>query len=95
MVEGRAELVLTTPDGGPMPFADLVAPEVIGPIETPDGGRIVALRALSDCEIVTVEASVAAEVGSRNVELASAVNRMAELRRRRVERIVEHGGLGP
>ena len=53
--------------------------------------------AASDCEVVSVEGIVAAEVTGRHPDLASALNRLAATRRRQLERLRDSGsgdGLG-
>jgi hypothetical protein len=52
-------------------------------------GFSIALRAVSDCEIVKVDGGIAGEVGSRHADLAKALDRMATTRRRRVDRIMD------
>ena len=44
---------------------------------------------MSDCQVVTIAADTAGEVGSRNADLAAALARMATTRRRRIDRIME------
>lgn len=91
LTEGSAELVLVADaDGETVTVATVNDGDLIGLVT---GERIhghsLALRAVSDCEIVSVDGDVAGEVGSRQPELAGALERMATTRRRRVERILE------
>jgi CRP-like cAMP-binding protein len=51
-------------------------------------GRILALRAVTDCEVLVINAEAASEIGSRNAELAAAFNRMTAVRQRRIERVI-------
>ena len=88
IVEGRASLLLLD-HGVEEVIADVGEGEIVGLLSTlRQSGRLVA-RARTDCEIVTVDADVAGEIGSRNADLADALNRMATIRGRRVERILE------
>ena len=62
----------------------------VGVLEGPRGeGRLLAVRAQSDCEVIVVDAEAAGEVASRNTELAAAFNRLAAQRRRRLERMLD------
>ena len=64
--------------------------DLIGPMSAERmHGFSIALRAVSDCEIVKVDGSIAGEVGSRHADLAKALDRMATTRRRRVDRIMD------
>ncbi len=91
IVDGRALLVLTEPGGFEVTVSDLGPGDIVGLTGTDlaEGGEVV-VRAITDCDVVVVDGAIASEVGSRNTELAAALNRQSELRRRRVERIVEH-----
>jgi small-conductance mechanosensitive channel len=89
IVDGRADIVWTAPNGDTTVISEVAGPQSVGIIETPTGGGVVELRAVTDCEVIVVDASTAAEIGSRNADLASALNRSTELRRRRVERAVK------
>jgi signal-transduction protein with cAMP-binding, CBS, and nucleotidyltransferase domain len=90
--DGHAQMVLPD-DGTDHVIADFAAGEAIGVIDlsSPELRRVL-VRAVSDCVIVTVEAQAIGSVGSRNAELATALNRVAAIRRRRVERTREHAG---
>jgi CRP-like cAMP-binding protein len=98
VVDGRADLVLLEPaaDTGSASNTETVIGEIgagesVGYLEAPRAtGWLLALRAATDCEVVIVEASAAAEIASRSADVASAINRSAAMRRRRVERILEH-----
>lgn len=94
IVEGSADLVLSDVDGRETLISEVSAPDTIGLLEAPASGGAVLLRAVSDCEVITIEASVASEVGSRDIDLAAALNRTAELRRRRIDRLLDQKALG-
>ncbi len=88
--DGHAQMVLPD-DGTDHVIADFAAGEAIGVIDlsSPELRRVL-VRAVSDCVIATIDAQVIGAVGSRNAELATALNRVAAIRRRRVERTMEH-----
>ncbi|MGI9596506.1 MAG: mechanosensitive ion channel domain-containing protein, partial [Acidimicrobiales bacterium] len=86
IVAGRAEVRLTGADDSTAVISEVTAPQVVGAVEAPGGDGTLAVQAVTDCEVIELEASVAAEIGSRNAEMAAALNRIAEVRRRRVER---------
>lgn len=91
LVDGSAELVLL-PDSGSteITVATVNDGDLIGLLSGERvHGHSLALRAVSDCEIVTIDGEVAGEVGSRHAELANALDRMATTRRRRIDRILE------
>ncbi|NQY55676.1 MAG: mechanosensitive ion channel, partial [Ilumatobacteraceae bacterium] len=88
ILDGQARLVLLGPDGDERPIAELGPGDSVGLIENELGDELVtAARALTDCAVVAVASSALGEVGSRNTELAAALNRTAALRRRRVARV--------
>ena len=88
IVEGRASLMLID-RGVEEVIADLGEGEIVGLLTAYRRAGGLVARAQTDCEVVTVDADVAGEVGSRNAELADALNRMAAIRSRRVERVLE------
>jgi small-conductance mechanosensitive channel/CRP-like cAMP-binding protein len=95
MVAGRAVLVLIEPGHDEAIVGDLGAGETIGILDDPRGdGRILAVRAVTDCEVVVVDAAAASDVASRHTELAAAFNRLRQIRARRVERLLA-GRLDP
>ena len=49
---------------------------------------MLAVRAQTDCEVLIIDADVAGDVASRNSDLAAALNRLAGIRRRRLERVL-------
>ncbi len=90
IAEGRAELVLVEGDRTESVIAELAPGESVGLLgDAPGEGSRLISRALDDCVVVVVDAATSTEVGSRNVEVAAAFNRILALRRRRVERVVE------
>jgi CRP-like cAMP-binding protein len=88
IVAGRAELELSGTNGTTVVINEITAPDIVGAVKALGGGRTLAVRAVTDCEVIELEASAAAEIGSRNAEMAAALNRIAEIRRRRVERTI-------
>ncbi|MDX2381484.1 MAG: mechanosensitive ion channel, partial [Acidimicrobiia bacterium] len=91
LVEGAAELILaSTTNTDEITVATVNDGDLIGLLS---GERVhgydVALRAVSDCEMVTIDGDTAGEVGSRNPDLTTALDRMATTRRRRIDRILE------
>jgi small-conductance mechanosensitive channel len=89
MLEGRALLVLIEDGHDEAVIGEISVGEAVGSLEGLRGeGRMLALRAVTDCEVLLVNAEAAAEMGSRNVELAAAFNRMTAVRQRRVERVI-------
>ena len=93
IVEGRASLLLLD-HGVEEVIADVGEGEIVGLLSTHRQADGLVARARTDCEVVTVDADVAGEIGSRNADLADALNRMATIRGRRVERILERR-IGP
>ena len=90
IAEGRAVLNLVEDDGTETGVAELSVGDTVGLLgDAPGEGRHLSSLALSDCVVLVVEAAVAAEIGSRNAEVAAAFNRTVTLRRRRVERMLE------
>ncbi|MCP5032203.1 MAG: mechanosensitive ion channel [Actinomycetia bacterium] len=89
IVEGRADIVLTEADGRETVMSQLGRLETVGLIEAPVGGGALALHAVTDCEVIVIEASTAGEVASRNADIARAGNRMAEIRLPRVCQVLQ------
>lgn len=98
MTAGTARLVVRVGDDGDaaeITIGDLGQGELIDlATSTPGGGENIAVRALTDCEVVIVDPDVVGEVGSRNAELAAAFNQVASLRRRRIERVTDRRAMG-
>ena len=89
IVEGRALLVLIEPGRNDRVAGEVSVGETVGVFEGSRlEGRVVAVRAVTDCEVVVVDGVVAGQVGSRNTALATALNRLATIRSRRVDRLI-------
>jgi small-conductance mechanosensitive channel len=91
LLEGNARLVLLEPGFDESVISEIGVGDVVGLLESHRGDdRTVALRAVTDCEVVVVAADLVSETGSRNPEIAEAFNRLAAQRRRRIDRLVEN-----
>ncbi|MCP3856463.1 MAG: mechanosensitive ion channel [Actinomycetia bacterium] len=91
--EGRAQLVLVT-EGSEIPIGDLSTGEIIDlATSMPDGGGPIAVRALTDCEVLIVDPDVLGEIGSRAPDVADAFNRVSAIRRRRLGRLSRQRGV--
>jgi small-conductance mechanosensitive channel len=89
IVTGRARLVLIEPGGDDLTVGDVSVGDTIGVVEGSRlENRVVAARAVTDCEVVVIDADVAGQVSSRNAALATALNRLGAIRARRVDRLV-------
>ena len=89
VVEGSARLILIEPDGEERIVSDVDEGDTVGVLEGPRGGdRVLAVRTVTDCEVVIIEASAASDGASRNGELAAAFNRLRQIRSRRLERLL-------
>ena len=87
LVEGRAQFLLGDGDEQTV-SAEVSEGEIIGMLRTSRrDGYDISVRATTDCEVVVVDADEAGEIASRNAELAAALNRVASIRRRRMERV--------
>lgn len=89
IAEGRAALVLVESDGAQTTIDELGVGETVGLLGDAGAGSHLISKALDDCVVLVIEAAVAAEVGSRQADIAAAFNRVVTLRRRRVERMLE------
>jgi CRP-like cAMP-binding protein len=88
IADGEAMLVLIEPGEAERQIGDVGVGETIGVFEGSRlEGRVFAARAITDCEAVVIDATVAGQVASRNVALATALNRLATMRERRVDRL--------
>lgn len=89
LVEGAAEMVLSI-GGDEVVIATVNDGDLVGLLSGGTShGQQLSLRAVTDCEVIVVDGETASDVGSRHAELASAMDRMATTRRRRIERIIE------
>ena len=90
IAQGQAALVLLEPGHDETIIGDMAAGDVVGLLNTMRGEvRTVAIRAVTDCEVIVLPSEVTDEVGSRNADLVAAFNRVAALRERRINRLVE------
>lgn len=95
ILTGTATMVLLENGRDEQFVTELTAGETVGVLQGPRGeGRLLAVRARSDCEVIVVDAEAAGEVASRNAELAAALNRLGALRRRRLDRVLEQRSAG-
>ncbi|MDY7105050.1 MAG: mechanosensitive ion channel family protein [Actinomycetota bacterium] len=93
LAEGRAVIALVDDDGAGVRtetvVGELTAGESITSLGDVGEDRHLVVRAVSDCDVLVIDADVIGELGSRNTELAAAFNRLSSIRRRRIDRIVE------
>jgi small-conductance mechanosensitive channel/CRP-like cAMP-binding protein len=88
--EGNANLVLLEPGCEETVVGETGKGDVVGLLDTRiDDDRTVAIRAVSDCEVIVLSADSVDEVGSRNADLVAAFNRLVALRQRRINRTVQ------
>ncbi|MCP4306615.1 MAG: mechanosensitive ion channel [bacterium] len=87
---GSARISVEVEAGQPLTVADLAPGDVFGLVGTSDKWPQAPLTlAVTDCEIVLVESSVAQTVTSQTPALAAAMNQVMNARRRRIDRVVE------
>jgi small-conductance mechanosensitive channel len=90
IVEGAGRLVLLEPGFDEAVVSDVGVGDIVGLLDTRRGEqRVVALRAVTDCEVIVVPGDIMGEIGSRNAEVGAGFNRLVTLRQRRVRRLVE------
>jgi len=90
ILSGTAAMVLLDTGHDDEFVTELGAGETVGVLEGPRGeGRLLAVRARTDCEVMVIDAEAAGEVASRNADLAAALNRLGTLRQRRLDRVLE------
>jgi small-conductance mechanosensitive channel len=89
IVEGRAQLIALADDEENV-IAELGVGEIVGLLGATAGrdGQLVA-RAVTDCEVMIVDPDVTGEIGSRNANVATALNQTSAIRMRRLDRILE------
>ena len=93
ILSGTAAMVVLEPGKDEAFVTELTAGETVGVLEGPRGGHhTLAVRARSDCEALIVDAEAAGDVASRNADLAAALNRLAGIRHRRLERVLDARG---
>ncbi len=89
LLDGRATLVLIEVGSDDAIVGDIANGETVGMLESPRGEeRMIAVRAVTDCEVVIVGAAAASDITSRHAELAAAFNRLRTIRARRVDRLL-------
>lgn len=89
LVDGTALLQLVGPDRPDVAVSDLRSGDVMGLLDGSGvAGRDLVIRAMTDCDVVIVDADVAGEVVSRSAALSAALNRITEVRRHRLERLL-------
>ncbi len=87
---GSARIVAEGPDGHVLNIAELVPGDVFGLLGRSEGWQgPVRFVAVTDCEVVLVDQTVAQEVTSHNPALASVLNQVSHARRRRLDRMLE------
>jgi small-conductance mechanosensitive channel len=90
VVAGSGRLVLLDP-GFEQEVINEVGPgDLVGLLDSRHSeNQVVALRAVTDCDVLVVPEEVMGEVGSRNADVAAALNRLLALRQRRIARLVQ------
>ena len=89
IVSGRARLVLIDPTAQELVVGEVSVGDTVGVFEgTRLESRVLVARAVTDCEVIVIDADVAGQVGSRNAALATALNRLGTIRARRVDRLL-------
>ncbi len=90
VTDGSARLVLLEQGLDEAVVSEVGAGDIVGLLDSRRGdGRLVALRAMTDCEVVALPADVVGDVGSRHSEVVAAFNRITASRQRRITRLVE------
>jgi hypothetical protein len=86
--EGRADLVMGRDDQTQNVVAELAAGEIGGLLNESIDDHDLWIRAVTDCEVIVLEADAVENVASRSADLAAAINRLSAVRRRRAERML-------
>ena len=90
LTEGTARLVLLEPGRDEAVVSDVGPGDIVGLLDSRRGdGRLVALRAVTDCVVVAMPSDVVGDIGSRHSDVVAAFNRITASRRRRITRLVE------
>ncbi len=90
VVEGSARLLLLEPGFDEAVVSEVGVGDVVGLLDARGGdSRTVALRAVTDCEVVVLPGELVGQIGSRNAEIVAAFNRLVAQRRRRITRVLE------
>ncbi len=89
LTDGAARLVLLRPGRDEAVISDLGPGDLVGLLNARRAGDwLVAARAVTDCDMLVIDGDTLGQVGSRNVEVVAAFNRVAASRQRRIDRIV-------
>jgi small-conductance mechanosensitive channel/CRP-like cAMP-binding protein len=89
LIDGRANLVLIEAGVADAIVGDIAHGETVGMLESPRGEeRMLAVRAVTDCDVLIIGAIAASDITSRNADLAAAFNRQRAIRARRVDRLL-------
>ncbi len=87
---GSARVVAEAVDGRTLHVAELVSGDVFGLLGRSEGWpRPPHVKAITDCEVVIVDQTIAQEVTSHNPALAAVLNQVRNTRRRRLDRMME------
>ena len=87
---GSARMAIEIQDGSSLTVAELKAGDVFGLVGPSDHWpNPPSTVALTDCEVVVVENTVAQTITSHNPALAAVLNQVMNARRRRIDRVVE------
>jgi len=87
--QGLAQLSVPI-DGQDAQVGEFGAGEALGVLDlTSSAARGASINAVTDCEVFVIDSQAIGNVGSRNVEVSTAMNRLASIRRRRLDRVLE------
>lgn len=86
--DGRASLVVGREGVVDSTIAELGPGDIGGLLADPVDDHDLWTVAVTDCQVVIIEAEVIEAVASRSADLASAINRLSAVRRRRAERVL-------
>lgn len=94
VTQGSGRLVLLEPGMDEALVGEVGVGDLVWLLDARRGDdRVVAMRAVTDCEAVVVPDDVIGEVAGRNAEIVAAFNRLVAMRQRRVNRLVERQAL--
>ena len=87
--QGLAQLSVPI-DGQDVTVGEFGAGEALGVLDlSSSAARGASISAVTDCEVFVIDSQAIGSVGSRNVEVSTAMNRLAAIRRRRLDRVLE------
>ena len=87
--QGLAQLFVPI-NGQDAPVIEFGAGEALGVLDLSSAKHHEAfIRAVTDCEVFVIDSQAIGNVGSRNIEVSTAMNRLAAIRRRRLDRVIE------